>query len=361
MSDTVSRFDFMIAEDGPVALVVQEWLEPAGGPESVFFPPTFAPPKGSDEPANYVIDEEVDGRGVRVNSACLVDTVGAQANRLEPVFKSTKYQALVPQVKVRVGERIVDLLDAGHRAADAVVRFSDKAADFEAAFLSYDRGDASKLARLAPTSLVFGAWDSRGTQVKIPRLIDSTIRAYDVRRVSRNGQYRATLRKDEMEEMGIGADSLGEKFPAEEGLVDNPVKLVPGGVIARGGIRRDAVLNLIPIRAAGAPDEAAMLALQRYVLGLALLALLAPADFYLRQGCVLVRNSKKPAEQTLVRRSGERDPFTAPFAEIETYAKAAADAFGVGPDVQATFDPELVKARQEGKAAKKAKKAKAKP
>lgn len=259
---------------------------------------------------------------------------------------------------MKVGSRKVNLLDAGHRAADAVVRFSNKAADFEAAFLAYDQGDATKLAKLSPTSLVFGAWDSRGTQVKIPRLIDSTIRAYDVQRVSRNGQYRATLRKDEMEEMGISAESLGKDFPAAEGLVDNPVKLVPGGIIARGGIRRDAVLNLIPICAVGAEGEEKTLALRRYVLGLALLTLSAPPDFYLRQGCILVSDPMKPGKRELVYRVGKREAFTAPFAEVESYAKAAAESFGVGESVEATFDPTLVKEKQAGKAAKKAAKAK---
>jgi CRISPR-associated protein Csb1 len=350
MSENLSQFDFMISENGPAALVVQEWLDPAGGAGTIIFPPTFAPPEGEkDKPADYVIDGD--------GSMCLIDTVGAQANRLEPLFKSARYSSLVPQVIVKVGSREVNLLDAGHRAADAVVRFSDKASEFEAAFLAYDQGDATKLAKLSPTSLIFGAWDSRGTQVKIPRLIDSTIRAYNVKRVSRNGQYRATLRKDELEEMGIGAESLGKDFPAQEGLVDNPVKLVPGGIVAES-IRRDAVLNLIPIRAAGADGEEKTAALRRYVLGLALLALFAPADFYLRQGCILVTNPEKPGKRELVHRTGKREPFTASFTEMESYARAVAEAFGVGENVEATFNAELVKERQAGKAAKKAAKAK---
>ena len=59
----------------------------------------------------------------------LVDSVGAQANRLEPLFKQPPYSELVPKATVRIGEREVDLLDAGHRAADAVVRFSDDGAN----------------------------------------------------------------------------------------------------------------------------------------------------------------------------------------------------------------------------------------
>lgn len=352
MSDTLSKFDYMLAEDGPVAVVIREWLEPAAGADSVFFPPTFAPPEGSDEPAGYVIDGKAENGAA---SMCLIDTVGAQANRLEPLFKRDKYKKLVPQVSVRLDERKISLLDAGHRAADAVVRFSDKAREFEQAFLAYDKGDATKLARLAPTSLVFGAWDSRGTQVKIPRLIDSTIRAYDIRQASRNGQYRAALRKSEMEEMDLTPESLGAKFPAEEGLVDNPVKLVPGGITARS-VRRDAVLNLIPLRAAGAPSPEETVTLRRYLLGIALLAFFAPMDFYLRQGCILVGDAEQPKEVKLVERSGQRSDFTASFEQIEAFAQAAADAFGVAEGFEAAFNPDLVKVRQQGKAEKKAKK-----
>jgi hypothetical protein len=49
---------------------------------------------------------------------------------------------------------------------DAVVRYSkngdkDGFEPFEAALQAYVKGDAAPLAKLAPTSLVFGHWDSR--------------------------------------------------------------------------------------------------------------------------------------------------------------------------------------------------------
>ena len=44
---------------------------------------------------------------------------------MEPIFKKEPYSELVPQVKITLknGDE-VHLLDAGHRAADAVIRFS---------------------------------------------------------------------------------------------------------------------------------------------------------------------------------------------------------------------------------------------
>src|SRR5262245_8056831 len=45
MSDVLSRFDTWVNEGGPSALVMKEYLEPAGGEGDVIFPPTFAPPE----------------------------------------------------------------------------------------------------------------------------------------------------------------------------------------------------------------------------------------------------------------------------------------------------------------------------
>src|SRR5690606_10974288 len=120
---------------------------------------------------------------------CLIDSVGSQANRIEPMFSSGEYAALVPQIVVKAGEKEINLLDAGHRAGDALVRCSGLKADLHSAFISQLRGDAEPLARIAPTSLVFGVWDSRDTQAKVPRLLASTIRAYDVRKLTRSAQY----------------------------------------------------------------------------------------------------------------------------------------------------------------------------
>ena len=175
---SIEQFDPWLEASGPVAVIIREELEPVTGPDSVFFPPTFAPPEGSKDSPGYLIDETSLGK------VALVDTVGAQANRIEPIFKQEPYSQLVPKVTVKIGERQVDLLDAGHRAADAVMRFSDKWAVLQKAFLAMrDKRDATLLAKLAPTSLVFGVWDSRDTQVKLPRLVGSTIRAYKVEKL----------------------------------------------------------------------------------------------------------------------------------------------------------------------------------
>ena len=346
-----SQFDAWLASDGPVALTITEPLDPASGEQSVIFPPTFAPPQESEnEKPNYVIDE---------NRTCLVDSLGSQANRLEPMFKRPDLAELTPRFTVKINEqRTLNLLEAGHRAADAVVRFSDKKETLHAAFLQYrDSGNAQALAKIAPTSLVFGAWDSRDTGAKIPRLFESTIRAYGVERLTRSAQYFSVLEREEVE--GMGLDELGQKVLSAYGLSDSPAGLTPGGVVAKEGIKREALLNLVALRALGAGDAESTRKLQRYILGVALVAFVAPAHLYLRQGCLLVGSEVKPATKQVIWRTGKREPLALTEEHALAFAKAAAKEFGVGPAIQAVFDPKLVKSTADEKSKKKTKVAKA--
>src|SRR5947209_3728093 len=336
-----TQFDSWLANDGPVALTIVELLEPVTGDQGVFFPPTFAPPTRDEKPS-YVIDG---------NGACLVDSVGSQANRLEPIFKRPDLSELVPAFTVTAGKRKVDLLDAGHRAADAIVRFSDQWQKLRDAFLEYrDQGQAHKLGKIAPTSLVFGVWDSRDTGAKIPRLIESTIRAYGVQRLTRSAQYFSVLEKEEITEMGL--EELGDAL-SEHGLLDSPATGAPGGVIAKDGIRRESLLNLVALRALGASDTNTTRKLQRYILGLALVAFVAPAQLYLRQGCVLVAAAGKPVLKKAVLRNGERMDLTLTEEQVTAYAKACAKDFGVGAAIHAELTPRLVRDAVDQKSARK--------
>ena len=343
----IEQFDSWLAADGPVALTINEAYIPVSGAGSVFFPPTFAQEEGSKEKPTYSID----------NGVCIVDTVGSQANRIEPIFQKVPYRGLVPQVTVKISEqRSVNLLDAGHRAADAVVRFSSIWKTFREAFLAYrETGQSQKLAKIAPTSLVFGVWDSRDTQAKLPRLISSTIRAKETQLLKRSAQYFSSIEEDDREALGIDATALGDKeFPSQVGLVDNPSGRAPGGVIAAGGIKREAVLNLVALRAlaGGSPEET--LTLRRYILGLALVAFAAPCELYLRQGCLLCIDPAEKPERKVIKRDGTRsDVPDLAEAVVLAYAQAAAAAFGVGEDKEASFDPKMVKEALESKKAKK--------
>lgn len=345
MSEVLKQYDAWLAADGPVALVIQEELLPVLGKETPVFPPTFAPPEGSKDGPNYVIDELSDGK------AAIIDTVGSQANRLEPIFKSGRYAALVPQVKIRIGEREMDLLDAGHRAGDAVIRYSKDGDKFQQAFAAYQMsGDAEKLGQLSPTSIVFGVWDSRGTQAKLPRLVSSTVRATKVERLRRSAQYMSSLTKEEQLEV-----SQKKELLSENGLADAPSGLGPGGVIVKGEILREAVLNLVALRALKASTPERSEALRRYILGLSLVAFAAPAQLYLRQGCLLTSNPENPAKVQSVERTGKRVNLEFSEAGVAEYAEAAAAAFGVGQGLETSFDVE--RARKSKKEAAKGGKA----
>ena len=97
MSDLLTKFDEWLQLGGPVAVTVRTPLEPVMGSGAVLFPPTFAPAAKGDAP-DYVIDDTAQGK------TAIVDTVGSQANRLEPLFKKPPYSALVPQANVQIGD-----------------------------------------------------------------------------------------------------------------------------------------------------------------------------------------------------------------------------------------------------------------
>ena len=341
----ISELDYWIAETGPSALVLKERLEPAGGSGDVIFPPTFAPPKGSKELPSYVIDGEGE------NSVCLVDSVGSQSNRLEPLFQQERFRDLVPQVEIDVEGSSINLLELGHRAADAVARSSGLANDLRSAFEAYGNGKGSPMAKLAPTSIVFGAWDSRETQVKIPRMISSTIRAYNVEKLTRSAQYFAALEKDAVKQL-LEVDPQREHSLSKAGFLDAPSQRTSGGIRVRGYIERSTILNLTAARAIGAPPDE-LKALRRYILGLALLAVVAPIDLFLRQGCLLVQSTEDPPSGHLVYRDGRRKEFSVTVKEAEDFAREAAQEFGVGENRRARFDKGLAQT-----ALKKAKKQK---
>jgi CRISPR-associated protein Csb1 len=287
----IDQFDRWLKGDGPAALVFHRTLLPVEGKEGWIFPPTFAQSESFDDE-----DEGSGGRyqidplpGDSRRNICVIDSVGSQANRMEPVFKQGRYAKLVPQhvVKMTNGDT-VNLLDAGHRAADAVVRFSKTLGPrLWAAFEDVKRNrDCSALARLAPTSLVFGVWDSRATGVKIQRIIRSVIRAYDVIDAKRSATYQAAYDYTGNGTIALDYDKgSGKNNPlSQEGFKYSLATNTHGGVLVRGDIQQEAVINLVALRTLTEDID-----LKRYLLGLALVALSYRDQqcFNLREGCLL--------------------------------------------------------------------------
>jgi len=390
MSDILTKFEFLLEEDGPAAIVLKQWLRPVGG--DIIFPPTYAAPsQKKGDPAVYNIDRfgetsvlrktfeklgkiqtfmdaERTEQG-REHSVCIIDSIPSQANRIEPAFADAIAGGeLVPRVVIKIEvknddgkqeERLINLLDAGHRAADAIVRLSSLSDELGRAIRSRHDGDSLPLAKIAPTSLVFGMWDSRDTGVKVPRLINSIIRAYDVFEYRRSAQYFPAA---DYEAAGVAADSgeKGLKKLADQGMAEVPATFGLGGIEAKGGICREASLNLVTLRdivtfvkEKNGEKEAIdkrrsreeSLKLQRYLLGLALVSLtwFDGKTLNLRQGCQLVGVAGKPMTRLCVNANGTDTDFQIDRDSAVAYATEAARVFGVGNAREARFDPKEAK------------------
>jgi CRISPR-associated protein Csb1 len=343
---TLATIDSWVDDlNGPVALHLKQNLLPVEGEGAVIFPPTYAD-------IGYNIDTLSDGTKV-----CTVDSVGSQANRMEPIFKAAEagepenpLAKLVPQIDIAYGnEEKLSIFEAGHRLGDAIIRTSKGDAfnlprAAKEAFESFLRGDATSIARLAPTSLVFGVWDSRDTQAKLPRILQSVIRAWDVSELRRSAQYNPALDYAALEvfseEDKQRAEGRAESPLAQRGFVHVPSVGAHGGVVARGPIQRDVTVNFVGLRRLKGENSTA---LRRYIHGLALVAAIEPIDGFLRAGCLLTVDPASGVEWKLVHRDGKRDPIALDPAVIKTYARDRADEFGKGPDRPVRFDSALAK------------------
>lgn len=356
---------------GPVALRLRQKLLPVernDGEEGIIYPPTYAD-------IGYCLDTLSDGTRV-----ALVDSVGSQANRMEPIFKS-KFKSdgtedwLVPQIEVLLREEPCgqcdecqrnknkakckdphqerrSLLDLAHRSADAVVMSSPTLAHLlQPAFEELRRkGDAGPLCTLAPTSLVFGVWDSRGgTGEKRPRLVRAVIRAWDVEPLHAAAQFNSVWKAlDEEQRRALEKEEKARKTKlSEKGLKDapavfrktkiqqyrdgapNPAARVLGGVIVRDRIEREITVNLVALRSLRGSSDDETKSIQKYLLGLSLVAATAELDLFLREGCHL-RYADEDAWHSVPRR-GEPKPVNLGSAEARElvlgYAMDAAKHF----------------------------------
>jgi CRISPR-associated protein Csb1 len=374
-TDRIKRYDPYIdavdwlKETGlPVAITLTEALEPSEGKSAIVFPPTFAvrnaPHPYQIDVLNPSIDAQMAKPYQEANN-CLIDSVGSQANRMEPHFKAPPLSQLVPQVEIEIvagdkeGERTlkVNLLDIGHRIADGAVRFSPLREDVTAAIQAMKQeANAEMLAKLAPTSLVFGFWDSRPdtTMFKYGRLLSSTIRATNVAVVKRSAQFNPAFDPsliglgDEVPEgtepsqpadQDAGKAGDGKDPLSKLGLRAAPAVSTHGGVRVFGEIVRRTQISLVGLRALAVTKKAAngnppdidveaTLKLRRYILGLALVAGRCQAHYALREGCLLVRSCEPDAR--LVYTDGRRESFGWNLTEAWEYAKSTAGEFGVG-------------------------------
>lgn len=310
---------------GPVALHLRQKLLPVtaeDGELGIIYPPTYAD-------IGYSIDTLSDDKRV-----VLIDSVGSQANRMEPIFKlkfgesgpDEKGQYLVPQIEIALSpakakkqdrkeeqspQERRSLLDLAHRSADAVVQSCPTLKRrFDQAFEALRRGDTGPLCALAPTSLVFGVWDSRGgSGEKRPRLVRSVIRAWDVDVLHAAAQFNSVWKAlDEDQQEALAKEAKAKKVKLSvKGFADapaifkpkakdkfingapNPEARVLGGVLVRetGRIEREVTVNLVALRNLRGTSSEETAKMQKYLFGLALLAATHEIDLFLREGCHL--------------------------------------------------------------------------
>lgn len=362
--------DWLTETEMPVALVLTETLEPALGMDAEIFPPTFA--KDGRERYPYNIDElRTDiapsaAKDGEIVNTCLIDSIGSQANRMETCFKKKPLSGLVPQITVVAKDQKANLLDIGHRIADAAVRFSELEAEAHSAIVNLEKNsNALGLARLAPTSLVFGFWDSRETQFKFGRILSSVIRATNVSYITRSAQFDAVFDAKQMfDDKEYREYGTGNNNPLSAmGLQDAPAAGTHGGVRVFGTITRRTQINLVALRALAVTDEQGeinedeTMKLRRYLLGLALVAARCQTSYNLREGCLLTRVSEK-AEA--VYSDGKRSDFDWGLKAVWDYAQTAAGKFDETlPSRQpreVQFEVPKVRARIESEKPKKGKK-----
>jgi CRISPR-associated protein Csb1 len=360
---------------GAVALHLKQRLLPVEGEGGVIFPPTYTD-------IGYNIDTFSDGTRVAT-----IDSVGSQANRMEPVFKAApgkRDEWLVPQIEIVLRtedcgecEACKDagakdakkksscqnphaekrsILDLAHRAADAVVHSSPTLKPLvERAFRALHRqGDAGPLCALVPTSLLFGVWDSRGgTGQKRPRLVRSTIRAWDIEPLHAAAQFNSVWKAlDEGQQQELQKEATAKKTKlSAKGLADAPAvfrkvsksaakymhefrdgspnseRRVLGGVVVKGRIEREVTVNLVALRGIRGKDDGETAYICKYLLGLSLVAATADIDLFLREGCHLQYAGNDDWLEVPRRGDAVTVNLAAARTVVEDYAATAAKHF----------------------------------
>jgi CRISPR-associated protein Csb1 len=266
---------------------------------------------------SYAGDKGQDARFVTWSGGAVLDSVQSQANRIEAVF--TQYPELVPATQVVYPDTTVPLIEVPHRAADPAISYYFREE------LESLTSKPEFLAKRAPTSFLFGLCDIRGGRnIKLTRAIASDV-------IVRNGETRPAasslstpfsneVRADlaeKLSEHGLTGSEVGvEQVPAysERGTVD----------VSHAAIERTAVFSL---EVFGRYKSNPLL--YDYLVGLALVALLAPTTSVLRSGTTVVRQSRK-VEVFADLKPAEIIDENSLFEGVLEFAKDAARKFGIG-------------------------------
>jgi len=294
---------------------------------------------------SYAGEKGQDARFVTWSNGAVLDSVQSQANRIEAVF--AQYPDIVPATQVVYPDTTVALVEVPHRAADPAISYCFREE------LESLPSKPELLARRAPTSFLFGLCDIRGSRnIRLTRAIASDV-------IVRNGETRPAasslstpfsneVRADfaeKLSEHGLTGSEIGvEQVPtySERGTVD----------VVHATIERTVVFSLEVFEPYKSNTE-----LYDYLVGLALVALLAPTTSVLRSGTTLVRQSRKVEIFTDLKPTEVVDE-NGLFEGVLEFAKAAAKKFGIGKAETLTVDIDRIIAdAKSGSETKKAVKA----
>lgn len=362
---------------GPYAAIrLTQRLQPAGGPGSKLFPPTF-------EGGVYCFERRRFGDA---SVPCvLLDSVASAANRQEEVLldlaerKRIELPRLVTDFSGVPELGDVSTLQAPHRVFDAILRDSeidgkpfDKTPLYQSLAKSHP-GNATILLAHAPNALLFGCWDSTGAAGgsgnKFARRLVTELIAVNVER----GETRGGVRNDPLaisSKVEISIDKAGDWSP--KGLVvekgdrakgSRPSEINHGNVLVklektrisesldgrvmdrehvlRGGVTCDHALQLSVISLSGLRrlrfpldgkfdpqlDDAG----RAVIAALGMVALTATRDegYALRSRCDMV--AEGPTEFERIRHDGEIERFPMNSSEaMSMYAAAIASARKLG-------------------------------
>ncbi|MBV61580.1 MAG: type I-U CRISPR-associated protein Cas7 [Nevskiales bacterium] len=340
-------------------------MKPVAGFELPVYPPTYSGVPG------YAI-AKIDDNGGNV---VVLDSVASSANRIERQFKEDeRIKDLHPQVTVvfkgEGGDYEYNVLDVGHRIADASVRASSLSGRIQKAFEAAMGGNHAEIARLCPAALLFGVWDSRVTHHKKQRAMRSEIMARDVSPLDGPKQYFATVHKDtglDYGSLGVvnddpDATADGEAKPAANsgeakggkekkasafGLANASPKTEAakhrGGVLVKGGITWGMTLSMAMVRSYRGADANETEALQRYLLGLGVVAMTLPPREGLRSGCDLVLNGREQMGVKTISVYGEEVPLNVTLDEAIQFTKDAAAELDIVREEQAELTHDHLK------------------
>ena len=394
---TISYEDLRAAIAGrSVGIRSRTELEPLGGDGDKLFPPTYGVADSAE--TKYATEQRrVEGNVV---DAVVLDSVSSQANRQELALLGAKERSelAVPVIKLDFsGTDAVDLdvitsLEAPHRVFDALFRDSlldgvlFRLSESGRALTEATSKNAAAVYRLAPTALLFGAWDSTGPKggrgAKYERAITSEIVATGITigvktssrldplgvELSAGPVFKAadtdagwTLDANEaVQEKGIpqpygkGGDR-GRPSQINHGNVTPSIDAKAGGVTA-DQVTATSVLSFAQLRRLRFPLDADGAALEGdrrteaevaartalAALGLAAIVLAADDGFDLRSRCVLVASSDHRFE-LIGRNTSEISEFSLTSEEavalVAQAASAAADAGMPWPEADLTLTP----------------------